>query len=297
MSNEMYEKGLQIRREVLGDAYVDRAIGSADDFNRDFQAILTEYCWGAVWGRPGLSRTQRSLNNICMLSALGPQPRAGAAPQGRAQERRERGRDQGDADPGRRLLRRAGRGGSVPHCAACARGARPGRRPTDADTRLHRPRQHGRADGAQSRRCRPRGGVPRRRGHGGTGAARRTHGGLRGGGGCEGPHRLPLPAGRVGRAGGGARDRRLRGPRGRDRGGQHHRRHRGRPRGPRCAGGGRHSLRRCAGERRHEGLEGRHPRHDGGGSGRSVRRDRALHPPDGGERPPGRHRAGPGAWR
>ena len=71
MSNEMYEKGLQIRREVLGDAYVDRAIGSADDFNRDFQAILTEYCWGAVWGRRGLSRTQRSLNNICMLSALG----------------------------------------------------------------------------------------------------------------------------------------------------------------------------------------------------------------------------------
>ena len=71
MPNEMYEKGLQIRREVLGSDYVDRAIGSADDFNREFQEILTEYCWGAVWGRPGLSRRQRSLNNICMLSALG----------------------------------------------------------------------------------------------------------------------------------------------------------------------------------------------------------------------------------
>ena len=71
MPNEMYEKGLQVRREVLGSEYVDRAIGSADDFNRDFQEILTEYCWGAVWGRPGLSRKQRSLNNICMLSALG----------------------------------------------------------------------------------------------------------------------------------------------------------------------------------------------------------------------------------
>ena len=71
MPNEMYEKGLQVRREVLGSDYVDRAIGSADDFNRDFQEILTEYCWGAVWGRPGLSRRQRSLNNICMLSALG----------------------------------------------------------------------------------------------------------------------------------------------------------------------------------------------------------------------------------
>ena len=71
MPNEMYEKGLQIRREVLGSDYVDRAIGNADDFNREFQEILTEYCWGAVWGRPGLSRRQRSLNNICMLSALG----------------------------------------------------------------------------------------------------------------------------------------------------------------------------------------------------------------------------------
>ena len=71
MPNEMYEKGLQIRREVLGAEYVDRAIGSADDFNREFQEILTEYCWGAVWGREGLSRKQRSLNNICMLSALG----------------------------------------------------------------------------------------------------------------------------------------------------------------------------------------------------------------------------------
>ncbi len=71
MPNEMYEKGLQVRREVLGSEYVDRAIGSADDFNREFQEILTEYCWGAVWGRPGLSRRQRSLNNICMLSALG----------------------------------------------------------------------------------------------------------------------------------------------------------------------------------------------------------------------------------
>jgi len=70
MSNEMYEKGLKIRGEVLGSEYVDRAIEGADDFNRDFQNLLTEYCWGAVWGRPGLSRKQRSLNNICMLAAL-----------------------------------------------------------------------------------------------------------------------------------------------------------------------------------------------------------------------------------
>lgn len=70
MSNEMYEKGLKIRGEVLGAEYVNRAVEGADDFNRDFQNLLTEYCWGAVWGRPGLSRKQRSLNNLCMLAAL-----------------------------------------------------------------------------------------------------------------------------------------------------------------------------------------------------------------------------------
>lgn len=70
MPGELYEKGLKIRREVLGDAYVDQALQGADDFNRDFQELLTEYCWGAVWGRPGLSRKQRSLNNLCMLAAL-----------------------------------------------------------------------------------------------------------------------------------------------------------------------------------------------------------------------------------
>lgn len=70
MPGALYEKGLKIRREVLGEAYVERALQGADDFNRDFQALLTEYCWGAVWGRPGLSRKQRSLNNLCMLAAL-----------------------------------------------------------------------------------------------------------------------------------------------------------------------------------------------------------------------------------
>jgi 4-carboxymuconolactone decarboxylase len=66
----MYEQGMQIRREVLGDAYVDAAIAKVDDFNRDFQHLVTEYCWGASWGRDGLSRKQRSLNNLCLLSAL-----------------------------------------------------------------------------------------------------------------------------------------------------------------------------------------------------------------------------------
>ena len=70
MSEETYQTGMSIRREVLGDEYVDKAMASADEFNEDFQRIVTEYCWGACWGRDGLSRKQRSLNNLCMLAAL-----------------------------------------------------------------------------------------------------------------------------------------------------------------------------------------------------------------------------------
>jgi 4-carboxymuconolactone decarboxylase len=70
MSDDLYSKGMQIRREVLGDTYVDNAVQNMDDFNRDFQTLVTEYCWGGLWGREGLSRKQRSLNNLCLLSAL-----------------------------------------------------------------------------------------------------------------------------------------------------------------------------------------------------------------------------------
>lgn len=70
MPSQRYERGLEIRREVIGDEYVERAIDSTDDFNRDFQELLNEYCWGGVWAREGLSRKQRSLNNLCMLAAL-----------------------------------------------------------------------------------------------------------------------------------------------------------------------------------------------------------------------------------
>ena len=65
-----YRKGLKIRRAVLGRKYVDSSIKAADDFNRPFQELVTEYCWGAVWGRPGLSRKTRSLINLAMLTAL-----------------------------------------------------------------------------------------------------------------------------------------------------------------------------------------------------------------------------------
>lgn len=66
----VYKKGLKIRRAVLGRRYVDASIKAADDFTRPFQELVTEYCWGAVWGRPGLSRKTRSLINLAMLTAL-----------------------------------------------------------------------------------------------------------------------------------------------------------------------------------------------------------------------------------
>jgi 4-carboxymuconolactone decarboxylase len=66
----MFEKGLSIRRAVLGADYVDKAISSADDFSRPLQELVTQYCWGEIWGRPGLDRKTRSLINLAMISAL-----------------------------------------------------------------------------------------------------------------------------------------------------------------------------------------------------------------------------------
>ena len=70
MDKEMFEKGLSIRRSVLGAEFVDHALATADDFNRPLQELVTQYCWGEIWGRPGLDRKTRSLLNLAMLSAL-----------------------------------------------------------------------------------------------------------------------------------------------------------------------------------------------------------------------------------
>ncbi|MBB3283871.1 4-carboxymuconolactone decarboxylase [Mitsuaria sp. BK037] len=67
---ELFEQGLQTRREVLGDAYVDASIRNATDFTIDMQELVTQYCWGDVWNRPGLDRRSRSLLNLAMLTAL-----------------------------------------------------------------------------------------------------------------------------------------------------------------------------------------------------------------------------------
>lgn len=66
----LFEKGLEIRREVLGASYVDGSLARADDFMSAFQNITTEMCWGYAWGRPGLDRRTRSIVNLAMLTAL-----------------------------------------------------------------------------------------------------------------------------------------------------------------------------------------------------------------------------------
>jgi len=70
MDRKRFEQGLALRREVLGDAYVDKALAEADAFTEPLQELITEYCWGAVWTRPGLPRTTRSLLTLAMLTAL-----------------------------------------------------------------------------------------------------------------------------------------------------------------------------------------------------------------------------------
>lgn len=70
MNQELFDQGLQTRREVLGTEYVDASLKSADDFNMPMQELVTQYCWGDVWNRPGLERKTRSFLNLAMITAL-----------------------------------------------------------------------------------------------------------------------------------------------------------------------------------------------------------------------------------
>ncbi len=70
MNDELFEKGLEIRKSVLGSEYVEKSIASADDFNMPMQRLTTEYCWGALWGRDTLPKKTRSMLNLAMLCAL-----------------------------------------------------------------------------------------------------------------------------------------------------------------------------------------------------------------------------------
>ena len=71
MNDELYNKGMETRRSVLGDVHVDKAEINKTDFDKDFQEYITNNAWGAVWSRPGLSKRERSLITIALLAALG----------------------------------------------------------------------------------------------------------------------------------------------------------------------------------------------------------------------------------
>lgn len=70
INQELFDKGLKTRREVLGAEYVDASIKNATDFNIEMQELVTQYCWGDVWNRPGLERKTRSFLNLAMITAL-----------------------------------------------------------------------------------------------------------------------------------------------------------------------------------------------------------------------------------
>ena len=71
MDKKLMDAGLAVRREVLGDEYVDRAMKNADDFSKPFQEFVSEYCWGQCWSDDTLSRRERSILNLGMIAALG----------------------------------------------------------------------------------------------------------------------------------------------------------------------------------------------------------------------------------
>jgi 4-carboxymuconolactone decarboxylase len=71
MDQKTYDAGMKMRRQVLGGAYVDTAMQNVDDFNRDFQRIVTQYAWGEAWGDDTLTPRERSILNLGMLAALG----------------------------------------------------------------------------------------------------------------------------------------------------------------------------------------------------------------------------------
>ena len=70
MDKARFDKGLEVRTAVLGKDYVEASMRSADDFNRPFQELVTEYCWGAAWGSDGLTHKTRSMLNLAMISIL-----------------------------------------------------------------------------------------------------------------------------------------------------------------------------------------------------------------------------------
>ncbi|MGY3288325.1 4-carboxymuconolactone decarboxylase [Bradyrhizobium sp. LM3.6] len=124
MDKKMHDKGLEVRKAVLGEAYVNNALKSVDDFNRPFQEMLNEYCWGTVWGREELPRKTRSMLNIAMIAILNRQHEFRAHLKGALTNGVSRERDPRDSDAGRNLWRHAGGGRQFSHRARGVRGDR-----------------------------------------------------------------------------------------------------------------------------------------------------------------------------
>ena len=99
---QRYDAGMQVRRAVLGDAHVDRSLEKLNDFNGEFQEMITRHAWGDIWTRPGLPRHTRSLITIAMLIGMN------RAEELSCQQWRDPCRDQGSADAERDLLRYPG---------------------------------------------------------------------------------------------------------------------------------------------------------------------------------------------
>jgi 4-carboxymuconolactone decarboxylase len=106
MNQELFEEGLRNRREVLGAAHVDGALAQSDAFSRPWQELMTQYCWGEIWGRPGLERKTRSMLNLAMLVALNRPDEFKVHVRGALQRRQPRG-DRRDPAADGDLCRRA----------------------------------------------------------------------------------------------------------------------------------------------------------------------------------------------
>ena len=175
MDAELFNVGLEARTRVLGEEYVTRALATTDSFNHEFQELVTEYCWGGVWGRSALTDRQRSLNNLCLLAALNrPEEfkthfRARCATAARSTSCATRS----SRSPCTPASRPASRPSAWPARCSTPRASRRSRRRDAAGRRLRRPRQHGRADGEPIVAARLRAGRLRRRRHGRAPARRR----------------------------------------------------------------------------------------------------------------------------
>ncbi len=129
MSNETRrEQGRRIRTEVLGETHVARSLEEADEFTLPMQELVMDYAWAEIWARPGLDRRSRSVLNLGLLAALGHHHELAVHVRGGSQ-RAQRNRNPGGAHADRRVLRHAGRFGSVPgrrcRAGAVARGVGP----------------------------------------------------------------------------------------------------------------------------------------------------------------------------